>query len=111
MKSSIRKSWRPREGRRTCGKAEICKSKSHDLVVLQTQFLYLLRYYPNPPKLTKDVTVEDISGRERDFTLEKNGFILAKQYTKVMLATEDLSNTDKIVEQYYPEMEQWLKDV
>jgi hypothetical protein len=68
-------------------------------------------YYPNPPKLTKDVTVEDISGRESDFTLEKNGFILAKQHTKVMLATEDLSNTDKIEKQYYPEMEQWLKDV
>jgi len=61
--------------------------------------------------MTKDVIIEDITGRESEFTLENNGFILAKQHTKVMLATEDLNNTEKIVSQYYPEMEQWLKEV
>ena len=69
------------------------------------------RYYPNPPKMAVDVTVEDIGGRESEFTLEKNGFMLAKQQTKVMLETDDLVNDDKIKNEYYPEMEQWLKEV
>jgi hypothetical protein len=43
--------------------------------------------------------------------LEKNGFVMAKQHTKVLLDTEDLLNEEKIKAEYYPEMEQWLKDV
>jgi hypothetical protein len=69
------------------------------------------RYYPNPPKMGVNVTVEDIGGRESEFTLLKNGFMMAKQQTKVMLETEDLINDEKITKEYYPEMEQWLKEV
>jgi hypothetical protein len=71
----------------------------------------IFRYYPNPPKMSVNVTVEDIGGRESEFTLEKNGFMMAKQQTKVMLETEDLINDEKITKEYYPEMEQWLKEV
>jgi hypothetical protein len=35
----------------------------------------------------------------------------AKQHTNVMLKTEDLADNEKILKEYYPEMEQWLKDV
>jgi hypothetical protein len=35
----------------------------------------------------------------------------AKQHTSVMLKTEDLAYNEKILKEYYPEMEQWLKDV
>ncbi|KAF2397746.1 hypothetical protein EJ06DRAFT_135255 [Trichodelitschia bisporula] len=68
-------------------------------------------YYPNPPKIAVEGVIEDVSGREDQFTLKDNGFIFGKQYTKVMLKTEDLSDTKKIKEQYYPEMEAWLKEV
>jgi hypothetical protein len=57
------------------------------------------------------VTVEDISGREKEYTLGKNGFMLAKQVSKSMITTDDLGNTDKIKNEYYPEMEAWLKEV
>ena len=68
-------------------------------------------FYPNPPKMSVEKTVHDVSGREHEFNLWKNGFMYAKQHTKVMLATEDLANNNKIVNEYYPEMEQWLKEV
>ena len=58
-----------------------------------------------------NVVVEDISGREKDFTLEKNGFMLAKQDSKVMVTTNDLLDLEKIQKEYYPEMEEWLKEV
>jgi len=68
-------------------------------------------YYPKPPKIAVDATIEDVTGRESQFTLEKNGFTYAKQYTKCMLTQEDLLNVNKIEHEYYPEMEQWLKEV
>jgi hypothetical protein len=43
-----------------------------------------------------DVTVQDVTGRESEFTLEKNGFAILKQYTKVMKETDDLRDGDKI---------------
>lgn len=58
-----------------------------------------------------DITVEDIPGREAEFTLDENGFLLGTQQPKVMLATEDLSNTVKIKKEYYSEMEKRLKQV
>jgi hypothetical protein len=64
-----------------------------------------------PPKISHNVTVEDISGREKEFTLGNNGFMLAKQVSKSMVTTEDLGDTDKITKEYYPEMEAWLKEV
>jgi len=57
-----------------------------------------------------DVTVEDIGGRESEFTFEKNGFMMAKQHTKVLHTTDDLLDEQKIKKEYYPEMEQWLKE-
>lgn len=68
-------------------------------------------YYPNPPKVAVDITVNDLTGREHEFNLEKNGFFLAKQVTKVIKTTEDLQDTKKIKEEYYPEMEAWLKNL
>jgi hypothetical protein len=70
------------------------------------------RYYPKaPPNIPRDVIVEDIGGREKEFTLEKNGFMLAKQTTKSITTSEDLTDNEKIKNEYYPEMEAWLKEV
>jgi hypothetical protein len=68
-------------------------------------------FYPNPPKIAHDVTVEDITGREKDFTLDNSGFILGKQVSKSVVVTDDLNDTEKIKNEYYPEMEAWLKKV
>ncbi|KAK2786940.1 hypothetical protein FQN53_005886 [Emmonsiellopsis sp. PD_33] len=68
-------------------------------------------YYPNPPKMPVDLVVGDLTGREHEFTLDKNGFCLAKQQTNIMKTTEDLQNTEKIKEEYYPEMAAWLKEL
>jgi len=65
----------------------------------------------NTPTVAFDVTVEDVAGREKDFTLEKNGFMFGQQHTKVLLTTDDLGDVDKISKEYYPEMENWLKEV
>lgn len=56
-----------------------------------------------------DIVVSDLTGREHEFDLDKNGFCLAKHQTNVIKTTEDLQNTTKIKEEYYPEMEAWLK--
>jgi hypothetical protein len=70
------------------------------------------RYYPKaPPNIPRDVVVEDIGGREKEFTLEKNGFMIAKQTTKTITTSEDLTDNEKIKNEYYPEMEAWLKEV
>lgn len=58
-----------------------------------------------------DITVGDLTGREHEFNIEKNGFCLAKQETAVMKTTEDLQNNKKIKEEYYPEMQAWLKNL
>jgi hypothetical protein len=71
----------------------------------------IFSFYPNPPKMAVDITVNDLTGRELEFSLDKNGFCLAKQKTKVIKTTEDLQNTKKIKEEYYPEMEAWLMDL
>ncbi len=68
-------------------------------------------YYPNPPKIAVDIVVGDLTGREQEFTLQKNGFCLAKQETHFMKTTEDIQNTDKIKNEYYPEMAAWLKEL
>lgn len=68
-------------------------------------------YYPFTPKTAHDVTIEDIGGREQDFTLDNSGFFIGKHAFKSVVATEDLSDIEKIKEQYFPEVEQWLKEV
>lgn len=68
-------------------------------------------YYPNLPKQAIDITVGDLTGREDEFTLEKNGFCLAKQSTESMKTTEDIQDTKKVKESYYGEMEAWLREL
>jgi hypothetical protein len=92
--------------RRICGREETCERS-----LLSCQRLIVYSYYPNPPKQAVPSVVEDVTGRESQFTLWKNGFMYAKQHTNVMLKTEDLADNEKILKEYYPEMEQWLKDV
>jgi hypothetical protein len=57
------------------------------------------------------MTVTDISPNTSAYTLDKNGFMLGTQETKVMLTSADLSNDEKIKTEYYPEMQAWLKEV
>jgi hypothetical protein len=37
--------------------------------------------------------------------------MLAKQTTKIITTSEDLTDNEKIKNEYYPEMEAWLKEV
>jgi hypothetical protein len=55
--------------------------------------------------------VTDIADNVDEFTLDKNGFMLSNQVTKVILTSEDLGNDDKIKNEYYKEMQVWLKEV
>jgi hypothetical protein len=58
-----------------------------------------------------ELTVTDIANNIADFTLDKNGFMLSNQVSKVILTSEDLANDEKIKTEYYPEMQAWLKEV
>ena len=53
-----------------------------------------------------DVVVEDIRGREDQFTLDKNGFQIYHHESK----EKDFTDDDQIKSVYYPETEQLLKD-
>ena len=53
-----------------------------------------------------DVVVEDIRGREDQFTLDKNGFQVYRHESK----EKDFIDDDQIKSVYYPETEQLLKD-
>ena len=53
-----------------------------------------------------DVVVEDIRGREDQFTLDKNGFQIYRHESK----EKDFADDDQIKSVYYPETEQLLKD-
>jgi hypothetical protein len=37
--------------------------------------------------------------------------MVAKQTTKIITTSEDLTDNEKIKNEYYPEMEAWLKEV
>jgi hypothetical protein len=37
--------------------------------------------------------------------------MLAKQPNKIITTTEDLTDNEKIKNEYYPEMQAWLKEV
>lgn len=59
------------------------------------------------PDDTRPVTIHDISGREKEFTLDNQGFQVHRQP-----ATEkDFVDDGQIKASYYPETEQLLKDV
>ncbi|HEX3864303.1 MAG TPA: CmcJ/NvfI family oxidoreductase [Stellaceae bacterium] len=53
-----------------------------------------------------DVTIEDVRGRESEFTLDRNGFALVKAPT----AVRDFYSPDEIKRTYYPEVERLLRD-
>jgi hypothetical protein len=54
----------------------------------------------------RDVTIEDLRGREAEFTLDRNGFQLLKAPT----AVADFYSPDEIKRVYYPEVERQLQD-
>ena len=58
------------------------------------------------PSDTQPVTIHDIAGQEADFTLDKQGFQIAKHVS----SEKDFVDDDAIKTQYYDEVEQILKD-
>jgi len=54
----------------------------------------------------RNVPIEDARGRESEFTLDRNGFTLAKAPT----AVADFYDPEEIKRVYYPEIEQLLRD-
>lgn len=59
------------------------------------------------PVEVHNVTIHDVAGHEKEFTLDGNGFQLHK-HTSV---EKDFVDDDQIKASYYPEVEQLLKDV
>lgn len=57
------------------------------------------------------VTVTDITGQEGMFTLDKNGFQLCHHEIKSNCRESGYHDKDRVEAEYYPEMEQLLKDV
>jgi hypothetical protein len=53
-----------------------------------------------------DVTITDIRGEEKNYNLDKNGFEIYR-HTSI---EKDFVDDDQIKAQYYPEVEQLLKD-
>ena len=58
------------------------------------------------PAETRTATIHDVRGREEDYTLDGNGF----QYAKHASIEKDFVDDDKVKRDYYPEVEQLLKD-
>ncbi|KAH0829635.1 hypothetical protein AYO21_10051 [Fonsecaea monophora] len=58
------------------------------------------------PHVTQNVVIHDIAGDEDKYTLDSHGF----QYLKHESAEKDFVDDDKIKAEYYPEIEQLLKD-
>ncbi|VBB74927.1 Putative protein of unknown function [Podospora comata] len=59
------------------------------------------------PRVDIDAVVTDITGDESKYTLDSHGFQLYRHESK----EKDFSDDDKIKAEYYPEVEQLLKDV
>lgn len=59
------------------------------------------------PFETHPAIVHDVSGREKEYTLDGNGF----QFHKHTSVEKDFLDDAQIKAQYYPETEQLLKDV
>ncbi|KAF2661039.1 hypothetical protein K491DRAFT_588114 [Lophiostoma macrostomum CBS 122681] len=60
----------------------------------------------NRPVETHSATVRDVSGREKEYTLDGNGF----QFYRHTSVEKDFKDDEQIKAQYYPETEQLLKD-
>ncbi|KAI1392452.1 uncharacterized protein F4822DRAFT_391100 [Hypoxylon trugodes] len=59
------------------------------------------------PTSPHPIHITDVSGRENEYTLDKNGF----QYHKHVAQEKDFADDEHIKAVYYPETEQLLKDV
>lgn len=62
----------------------------------------------NYPDANQTVTINDIRGHERDFSLEKNAFLAVKGYPHNPAI--DWNDDENIKQQYYPEVERVLKE-
>jgi hypothetical protein len=58
------------------------------------------------PAITQEVVVKDITGEESKYTLDSHGFQIYYHESK----EKDFVDDDKIKAEYYPEVEQLLKD-
>lgn len=58
------------------------------------------------PNLAVKVTVQDVAGDEDKYTLDGHGFQFVKHESK----EKDFQDDEKIKAEYYPEIEQLLKD-
>ena len=58
------------------------------------------------PVASHQVNITDITGHEEEYTLDKNGFEIYPYESRPI----DFSNEDAIRNEYYPAMEQLLKD-
>jgi hypothetical protein len=58
------------------------------------------------PSESHQVKITDVSGRESDFTLDKNGFQIYPHKS----IEKDFLDDEQIKAQYYPDTEQLLKD-
>lgn len=58
------------------------------------------------PSAVLPVTIHDVSGHELDYTLDGNGF----QFYYHTSAEKDFLDDEKIKREYYPEIDQLLKD-
>lgn len=56
---------------------------------------------------THQVQVEDVRGRQVQYSLDTHGF----QFAKHMTAVQDLKNPDEVAEKYVPEIRSYMEDV
>jgi hypothetical protein len=59
------------------------------------------------PHAALNVTIKDIAGDEDKYNLDSHGFQFVKHESK----EKDFADDEKIKAEYYPEIEQLLKDV
>ena len=58
------------------------------------------------PADTRNVTIHDVAGDEQKYTIDSHGF----QYVNHESKEKDFVDNEQIKAQYYPEVEQLLKD-
>lgn len=61
----------------------------------------------NQPSIDLDTLVTDITGSEDQYTLDSHGFQLCDHVSRV----KEFDNDDRIKEEYYPEVEQLVREV
>lgn len=91
------------------------KPAKHDVVAEMNYYVgeglpaivYVGQENPDRPHAAHEVTIHDISGDENKYTLDSHGF----QYVKHVSKDKDFSDNKRIKDEYYPEVEQILKEV